>query len=321
MKNHLITDLEEVVGTNLDDIFITDNDRITYGLEGDDIFIALPDTDNNVMVGGPGNDAYFLADRAIITIVDNGGYNSLYAPGLGMYNQNSYIMYIEGGHLFAFDTDSGQQVLIAHGFLSGMGVQDIHLIDGVFTQQYIIENASSFTNYLGAWSVADFSAVWWPLPGGTVFMDVVESWLQVLDRETELRQPYLPPEPPPAPQPQPQSGIASGFDAQFYLARNPDVAAAQLDAQWHFDTYGWHEGRDPNPWFDTSWYLATNPDVAGASVNPLDHYWDFGWREGRQPSAEFDGVSYLEHNPDVAAADMNPLEHWLMYGQYEDRAW
>src|SRR5687768_12574680 len=62
--------------------------------------------------------------------------------------------------------------------------------------------------------------------------------------------------------------VANGFDAQYYLFHNPDVAAAGVDPLLHYNTVGWQEGRDPNAWFDTSGYLAHNPDVAAAGINP-----------------------------------------------------
>lgn len=117
-----------------------------------------------------------------------------------------------------------------------------------------------------------------------------------------------------------------GFDAEYYLLANVDVAQAVprgddafAFALQHYNDYGRYEGRDPNGLFDTSGYLAANPDVAAAGINPLQHYHQYGWREGRDPSGEFDTSSYLAANPDVAAADIDPLVHYLQYGIYEGR--
>ena len=104
--------------------------------------------------------------------------------------------------------------------------------------------------------------------------------------------------------------IVDGFDAQYYLFHNPDVAAAGVDPRTHFDSFGWHEGRKANNWFDTAGYRAHYADVAAAGVNPLEHYAQFGWKEGRDPSAGFDTLGYLAANPDVAAANVNPLDHY-----------
>ena len=110
------------------------------------------------------------------------------------------------------------------------------------------------------------------------------------------------------------------FDSGYYLARNPDVAAAGVDAYQHFANSGWREGRNPSSLFDVGYYRTMNPDVAAAGVNPLSHYEISGWREGRAPSLLFSDAKYLAANPDVAAAGVNPLVHYVISGQAEGRA-
>jgi hypothetical protein len=82
---------------------------------------------------------------------------------------------------------------------------------------------------------------------------------------------------------------------------------------------GRHRGRDPNPLFDTDWYLAHNPDVAAAAINPLAHYLHNGGSEGRNPSPSFDARCYLAQNPNVAAAGTNALVHFQPHGMREGR--
>ena len=108
-------------------------------------------------------------------------------------------------------------------------------------------------------------------------------------------------------------------DDLFYYSRYHDVWNAHVDADAHYDTTGWHEGRDPSAFFDTSIYLSANPDVAAAGIDPLAHYDVSGWKEGRVPSLAFDGRAYLEANPDVAAAHVDPLAHFLAFGASEGR--
>ncbi|WP_018391495.1 glycosyltransferase family A protein [Ancylobacter sp. FA202] len=43
--------------------------------------------------------------------------------------------------------------------------------------------------------------------------------------------------------------------------------------------------------FDAAWYLAQNPDVAAAGLDPARHYLRSGWREGRKPSSKFIGLA------------------------------
>jgi len=71
------------------------------------------------------------------------------------------------------------------------------------------------------------------------------------------------------------------FDAEWYLAKNPDVMHAGIDPARHYLLHGGFEGRDPGPDFSSHWYLMTNSDVRGASVNPLVHFLRFGQRERR----------------------------------------
>ena len=109
------------------------------------------------------------------------------------------------------------------------------------------------------------------------------------------------------------------FDAPYYLAHNPDVAAAGIDPYTHYMLYGWHEGRNPGPYFDTRYYLSRNPDVAAAGVNPLTHFEQYGWLDGRDPSLLFSVNAYEARYPDVAAAHVEPLLHYLVAGQAEGR--
>ena len=73
------------------------------------------------------------------------------------------------------------------------------------------------------------------------------------------------------------------FDSDWYRQCHPDVAAAGTDPALHFLTYGFREGRSPNPHFDITWYLEQNPDVASSWDNPFTHYLFLGAREGRKP--------------------------------------
>lgn len=122
-------------------------------------------------------------------------------------------------------------------------------------------------------------------------------------------------------------GDQGPVDAGFYLATNPDVAAAvaagQITAGAHFAQFGASEGRDPNPLFDGDAYLAANPDVAAAVADGLltawSHFDAFGWAEGRDSSAWFDSSAYLDDNGDVADANINPLTHFVEFGAAEGR--
>jgi hypothetical protein len=77
--------------------------------------------------------------------------------------------------------------------------------------------------------------------------------------------------------------VRTEFNGAYYLAMNPDVAAAGADLMDHFLLFGWREGRDPNGDFSVKGYLARYPDVAAAGLNPFVHYLKQGRAEGRSP--------------------------------------
>ena len=124
----------------------------------------------------------------------------------------------------------------------------------------------------------------------------------------------------------------SRFDATFYLARNPDVAAAVLTggitAEQHFNAFGAREGRNPSAFFDTQLYLQQNPDVAVAVATGVTtafaHHTQFGRLENRTASAVFTPALYLQANPDLATAaaagGFNAWDHFVTFGLREGRS-
>lgn len=80
--------------------------------------------------------------------------------------------------------------------------------------------------------------------------------------------------------------MVNEFDADFYKAANPDVAAAGVDPLTHFACTGWREGRNPNRSFSVKDYLGAYPDVEEAGINPFLHFLAQGRAEGRVPRYE-----------------------------------
>ncbi|PZF78617.1 hypothetical protein DK847_02080 [Aestuariivirga litoralis] len=131
------------------------------------------------------------------------------------------------------------------------------------------------------------------------------------------------------------AAIRESFDAAYYLACNPDVAASSQPPEEHFCRTGWRERRDPAPWFSVGFYLDTYPDIAAAMVNPFQHYLASGRHRGRLPraldepariarevkviAAEFDAAFYLARNPGVAASGLSPEAHFCAIGWRQRR--
>lgn len=74
------------------------------------------------------------------------------------------------------------------------------------------------------------------------------------------------------------------------------------------------------PYFNAEYYLAKYPDVARSGMHPAMHYLRHGGFEGRAPSPLFNGAEYLRQHPDVAKARINPLLHFIRHGAAEGRA-
>ncbi|MCG6885499.1 MAG: hypothetical protein LJE62_17260, partial [Silicimonas sp.] len=126
--------------------------------------------------------------------------------------------------------------------------------------------------------------------------------------------------------------IAPFLDAQFYLENNADVAAAGLDAGYHYAKYGWREGRDPSPSFSTSGYLSQHPRLALEGTNPLVHFAQgAGSRDSAaEPVADerlrdeialisehFDPAFYARRYRGATAGDMSAAEYYCRTGWRE----
>ncbi|PTB20715.1 phytanoyl-CoA dioxygenase [Trinickia symbiotica] len=72
--------------------------------------------------------------------------------------------------------------------------------------------------------------------------------------------------------------------------------------------------------FDAEAYLAANPDVAVTGIDPYLHYVSRGKLEGRTMSTkqDFDAQAYLEANPDLVEAGVrDPFQHFVHHGRPE----
>lgn len=114
------------------------------------------------------------------------------------------------------------------------------------------------------------------------------------------------------------------FVESFYLAANPDLAAAGLTGDAlvaHFQGGGFYEGRLVE--FNAAEYLQANPDVAAAGFTTstaITHYLAHGESEDRL--VQFSGAQYLAANPDLAAqgvTEATALDHFLTTGRDQGR--
>src|SRR5271156_6545918 len=101
------------------------------------------------------------------------------------------------------------------------------------------------------------------------------------------------------------------FDKVWYLKRYPDILAANVDPLSHFMTFGYKEGRDPNPIFDTKWYKTTY--FLRQTDNPVLSYIrarSSGFLP--KPNPWFDPVWYAQVNN--LPRELDPMLHYLTTG-------
>jgi hypothetical protein len=124
-----------------------------------------------------------------------------------------------------------------------------------------------------------------------------------------------------------ESGL---FDADWYLARHPEAAAAGLPPELHYLRHGAASGLPPSPEFDGADYLSRHRDVAASGANPLLHFLQFGRKEGRamrpwnaqeaterliRRSGFYDEAWFLAAYPAVASSRLTPLHYFIKHGR------
>ena len=97
------------------------------------------------------------------------------------------------------------------------------------------------------------------------------------------------------------------FDLAWYAAAHSPGPEQTLLA--HYLERSRTGAVSPLPEFDAAYYLAQYPDIAAAGVDPFEHFLLYGYREGRNPSAAFDTGFYIHRYLDPAT-DENPVIHY-----------
>ncbi len=105
-------------------------------------------------------------------------------------------------------------------------------------------------------------------------------------------------------------GASGLFNVDWYLEKNPDVAARKVNPALHYLLHGGFEGRDPGQGFDSTWYMKEYADVSQSGLNPLVHYLSFGQKDGRRR---------IPPDPEpVPIPDENPLFNEQIKSMKED---
>ena len=179
----------EQVGTTDNDILRAGSQTVTFGLSGDDELRATVNSEYNFLAGGAGNDKYYSAQGAAITIFDTGGTDTLFAPRLGITDWYTYAATVENGrHLIAWSSRYGDQIAIANWRDRDNSIEYVSLSDGVFTLSDVIAAVQRSPNYRGDFSIVELSYVD-ILPTGTTLADVQEFLSYIEEQEEALAKP------------------------------------------------------------------------------------------------------------------------------------
>lgn len=77
-----------------------------------------------------------------------------------------------------------------------------------------------------------------------------------------------------------QAGL---FDEAYYKRQYKDMRTAANPLLSYCES-GWRQGRNPSEEFHTGYYLEKNPDIRAGNLNPLWHFSVYGAAEGREPA-------------------------------------
>ena len=173
-------------GTSSNDVLMSGSQSLTMGLAGDDELRATASSEYNYLAGGLGNDKYYSAQGAAITIFDTGGVDTVFAPRLGITDLYTYAATVDNGkHLLAWSSRYGDQIAIANWRDPENAIEYVSLGDGVFTLSEVVAAVQRSPNYRGDFSIEQLSYVD-VLPTGTTTSDIQEFLRYIVNLEASF---------------------------------------------------------------------------------------------------------------------------------------
>ena len=129
-----------------------ENLDIIYGLEGNDSLSTADGFtagDRAILVGGADDDDYLLRNDSSVVILDNGdssGEDTLIAEGIGFNKLTTFALTIDDRHLYAFDIDSDQYVLLIDWQKTENQIESFELADDEFSYDEFVEEVNNARN-------------------------------------------------------------------------------------------------------------------------------------------------------------------------------
>ena len=98
---------------NIDTVYGVSNSAV-FTLDGNDTITSTYYGENQIAVGGKGDDTYVINTPGILTIFDNGtsSNDTLEATGIGVTSPDTFFATIDERHLFVYDSYSGQNLIV-----------------------------------------------------------------------------------------------------------------------------------------------------------------------------------------------------------------
>lgn len=136
----------ELVGSTGNDAFNANNYVAMIGLQGADDFGGV----SSLQIGGTGNDYYYLAVPAIVTVMERSGQGDvLVATGIGLGRESTRAITLDQRHLFLFDTASAQAVVLLDWQQPATRIDTWILAGTTYSYDQFIAAVSGFTRFEG----------------------------------------------------------------------------------------------------------------------------------------------------------------------------
>ncbi|WP_269615700.1 hypothetical protein [Prochlorococcus marinus] len=138
----------EEFGTSNNDYLYSSAGEIVWGLGGDDSLQNNYSKNDQILLGGSGDDTYRIrqGSAAIIYEAPNQGYDKLYLDSDFAYG---YVATIDNRHVIGIEDSYADSGVIVIDTFNGSGIEEVILAGTAYPTNYFLSQLSSFPGYLG----------------------------------------------------------------------------------------------------------------------------------------------------------------------------
>jgi len=143
----------EIIGSAMNDAFYATGYAVMLGLQGADDFGG----GSAMIIGGSGNDLYYLGLPGLHTIADRSGTGDrLVVTEIGLARATTFALTIDSRHLFIVDSASQQGVVVVDWQLPASRIESVTLGSTVYTHDQFAAAVTSFARFEGdfTWEAA-----------------------------------------------------------------------------------------------------------------------------------------------------------------------